>query len=55
MPTHAVELLRCWKGRWAETSVVVMVGLVVVAFVLGAAALVHDYSTPVVLTSLVRR
>jgi len=53
--TGAVELLRCWKGRWAETSVVLMVGGVFVAFLLGAVALVHDYSTPVVLALLLER
>ena len=55
MQTGAVELLRCWKGRWAETSVVLMVGLVLVAFLLGTVALVHEYSTPVVLLSFLHQ
>ena len=41
MQTGAGELLRCWKGRWAETSVVLMVGGVVITFLVGAVALVH--------------
>ena len=48
------ELLKCWRSRWAETSVVLMVGLVVLAFVVGAVALVRDYSAPVLLASLQR-
>jgi hypothetical protein len=52
--TGAVELMRCWKGRWAETSVVVMVGGVLMAFVVGAVALVHTYSAPVFLASLIQ-
>jgi len=40
--TGAGELLRCWKGRWAETSVVLMVGGMVITFLVGAVALVHE-------------
>lgn len=55
MQTGAGELLRCWKGRWAETSVVLMVGGVVITFLVGAVALVHEYSAPVLLASLLQR
>ena len=55
MQSGAVELLRCWRGRWAETSVVLIVGLVLVAFAAGAVALVQDYSAPAALASLLQR
>ena len=51
----AVELLRCWRGRWAETSVVLIVGLVLVAFAAGAVALVQGYSAPADLAWLLQR
>jgi len=46
--TGAGEMLRCWRGRWEERSVVLTVGGFVLAFVLGAAVLVREYSTPAV-------
>jgi hypothetical protein len=52
---QTVELLRCWKGCWAETSVVLMVGGVGMTFVVGAVALVHAYSAPMLLASLLGR
>lgn len=50
-----VAVLQCWKGRWAETAVVLAVGGVLLAFVVGAVALVQQYSAPVLLASLVER
>jgi hypothetical protein len=55
LQTGAAELLKCGRSRWAETSVVLMVGLVLVAFVVGALALVREYSSPVLLASLLER
>ena len=48
MKTGAGEMLRCWRGRWEERRVVPTVGGFVLAFVLGAAVLVREYSTPAV-------
>ena len=55
MQSGAVELLLCWRGRWAETSVVLIVGLVLVAFAAGAVALVQDYSAPAALDSVLQQ
>ena len=46
------EMLRCWKDRWDERQLVLAVGGLVLAFVLAAAALVQEYSSPVMLALL---
>ena len=44
--TVAVELLRCWRGRWAERTLVMAIAGLVAAFVLGAVILVREFSAP---------